>query len=224
MLLSAGLMVAGAMVFGPADPASATDVCAGTGTANIGAPGLLAPLFPLINQLGPTTANILLLQDSLETLPFNFFTDTGACTPDLTTLAAGGFVNGYCGHSGGQATDNDGHDFGWVSIGGTLIITGELTGLAQATPNPLIANNSCFTGHPNREGALTFIVAGAVNRINCIAQQLVPFLTLVTFPVPVTGLPVLSQTILSVTINIHSDGLIAAHIHGFLHVFAGLKL
>lgn len=215
MLLSIALAFAGVLVVGPSTPAAA-DVCAGQGTATV-TPGLLAPLFPIIAQLPDGSVTISVLQDSFAASSFAFGLSAGACAPGLGGITATGTLRGYCGHSGGAGTDDAGHLFGWISIGGTLLITGEITGAVQATPDPLLAGNSCFTSHT---GATSFIVVGAANRINCATN------TLNTTDVL---MPILSQilltttTVAGTTVNLHIGGL-GVHVTGHEHVCVGSPL
>lgn len=150
--IAAAALVAALLVMIPAAPASAdTGLCGGVGTATVGAPGN-GLYYPVV---GPK-----------KTLPFTF---GGGLLGGVTcvtleggkTLTAFGTINGYCGQSYGVgvAFGNSPHRFQFISSGGVLVITGEITGLATALPDPTIAGNSCL---PTGGGAFSFIVAGHV--------------------------------------------------------------
>lgn len=159
-LLSAALVATTFAVFASAQPASA-DVCAGTGNASV-APGLLYPILP------PTVSTGGVTFPNGHTAPASwaFSLSPGVCAPGLGGLSASGTLQGYCGHSVGSGTDTAGHKVSWMSLGTFLILNDEVTGIAQAVPNPAIAGNSCTTG------ATSFIVTGAANRVNCATQTL----------------------------------------------------
>jgi hypothetical protein len=188
VLLAAMLAGATSMVLTPS-PAAATDVCAGTGTADV-TPGLL---YPVTANSGPQ-ARLLIGDSTQHTFSFGF--TTGTCAPNLTKSTvspfATGVLLGYCGHSFGFGTTWNGHSFAWVSVGGTLVITGHLIGVVNAVPNPTIAGNSCIhvgtTADLATAGALTFIINGAVLLVHCSSlttvDQLTPLVTTGVLPSP----------------------------------------
>ncbi|HEX2039387.1 MAG TPA: hypothetical protein VHF47_06600 [Acidimicrobiales bacterium] len=160
-LLSAALAASTLAILGSGDPAVANNVCAGTGTAAIATPGLFYP------GVGTTTSTALPGSASLtlhalpKLLPFSFAPGaTGACVTGAFDVAANGFVSGWCGHSWGTGITTTGYRFSWVSVGGSLVVTGGLFGTVKAVPDAL-SGQSCATG------ALGFIIAGAVGFIHC---------------------------------------------------------
>lgn len=219
MLSAVVLVSAGALGPGPTNPASATNVCAGLGTATV-TPGLLAPIVPLTGSLPSLNTSIWLLLDALETSAFVFGIGPtgGICTSGTATqtITATGTVNGYCGHSAGSGVDDQGHVFGWVGVGTLLVITGELTGAVIANPNPTNPSTSCFNGHG---GATDFIVTGAVLRTNCAGSNTLTTLLTTVPVVPSLGLPL--YTIPIVNINVHVGGF-AVNVHGSAHACVGI--
>lgn len=140
-LAIAAVGVASFMVL-PASPASAdTAVCAGTGVATLTGDTLEYPVPSQAAVGGP-----------FSTAGFTFGL-TGVCVPG-GGLTAGGTVNGWCGDSYGNGTANVNHDFGFVGLGSVLIISGEVIGVVQATPD-------ATTGHSCTTGAGRFLVQGA---------------------------------------------------------------
>lgn len=154
----------------PIDPVGA-DVCAGTGSATVAAPGLQYPVVGTARTLG-----------------FSATLNTGTCLPGFGGLTATGTVEGYCGHSRGSGTDTDDHLFGFVSAGGILVVTSELTGVVVAVPN-VPAGESCIP--PN--GALQFILAGAVSRVNCVTNLLPGAATVTDLTAPLGDIGVFVQ-------------------------------
>ncbi len=142
-LLLAASAVATTFALGAgAAPASAdTDLCAGTGSANLSA-SLFYP------GGAPVTAS------------FSFGFTVGACHAKPEGLFAAGTVTGWCGLSVGAGATHNGHRFHWLGVGGELILTGEVTGVVNAVPNAL-ANQFCSTG------ANSFLVQGAVAKTHC---------------------------------------------------------
>jgi hypothetical protein len=160
-LLSAAMLAATVAVLAPTSTASA-DVCAGTGSATVGAPGLFYPV-----------------AGESKTLGFTFATTVGACAPPVSTggLGATGTVQGYCGHSTGSGNDGQGHTVQWTSAGSFLVLTGEVVGVVNAVPNAA-AGQSCTSG------ALSFLVTGVVTRQNCTTKSLTAGLTSTDLPAP----------------------------------------
>ena len=126
-LLLAATVLSTAVMF--ASPASAgTDVCAGTGTANLNT-GFGLPVL---------TSN---------TADFTFQL-TGACVVHGGGLTAHGTVTGACGLSSGKGTataHGEDHQFVFLSVGTTLNLTGpEVYGEVSAVEDPL-DSGSCLT-------------------------------------------------------------------------------
>lgn len=164
--LAVALIAATAAVLAPA-PASAHDaVCAGQGLATTGA-GLLYPLVgSSTSGTGTVTVN---LAPTTTTFAFGF--TLGDCVPLGSKpggLTASGTVSGWCGLSSGHGdTDNNPavtgpHPFAWVGVGSSLVITGELVGVVNASPN-VLNNESCTAAG----GADEFLVSGAVALRHC---------------------------------------------------------
>lgn len=143
MLLSAATLVTSMAVLAPT-PVSAADACAGTGTATV--PGGLN--YPVTTTSQPAPTN-------LSSFSFNF--NQGRCVTK-TSLSAAGTVHGHCGNSTGAGVTNNGRSFTWVGVGGTLVLSGGLTGVVNAAPDPTIAGNTCSVNF----GALFFLVNGSV--------------------------------------------------------------
>jgi hypothetical protein len=131
-------------------------VCAGTGTAHVD-----SPLFYPVNS---TTTSLPLSPHSAN-FTFHLNGTVAVCvtgtTPTLGGPSAVGTVHGWCGLSVGSGTLVGGGSFSWVGIGSFLLITGEVSGLVNASPN-LLANSSCLTN-----GASNFIVTGVAVRKSC---------------------------------------------------------
>ncbi|MEA3075093.1 MAG: hypothetical protein QOF60_1 [Actinomycetota bacterium] len=144
VLLTAALVGALALIIPTASPASAatTGVCAGVGFAST--PPLTYPITPG-SAPGFAAAN---------SGAFNFSLDNGACVPGAGTLTASGNLAGYCGLSGGTGVTNTGNSFGYIGIGSILLITGQVVGVVNATPDVVFTGQSCTTG------ATRFIVTG----------------------------------------------------------------
>lgn len=165
ILLAAALAASTFAVLAPTRPAVAdTDACAGTGTAIVGAPGLLYPgVGNSVTTTGTTTNSTVQLA---RKLPFSFAFHSppqGTCS-FKAGLFATGLVSGWCGHSWGTGVTDNGHRFAWVQAGPSWVITGELDGLIQAVPD-VLAGESCATG------ALGFVIAGAVELRHCAASK-----------------------------------------------------
>jgi hypothetical protein len=106
-------------------PAEAhVDACAGLGTMAVAAPGLF--YFPL--AVPPPAPAVTI------TLP--------TCTAGA--FVAVGTISGWCGHAWGSATAA-GHFFVFVIEGGTMILSGSVTGVIQVTPDATVGS-SCLTG------------------------------------------------------------------------------
>jgi len=203
LLLAAVLAGTTLMLLGPAQPASALEVCAGQGTAAV-TPGLLYPV--LFGVLGPMKDHLIdVLIGKPNTIHgFSITLAPGCVHPPSTTptpSTATGTLKGYCGHSVGTGT-LDGQAFSYVSFGTFLIITGHVVGAVSAIPAP--GTGSCLhfdtplpTPGSLPSGAGSFIVTGAAVKLNC-ANALPSASTLVDVPQqlvlvvePVTGLSVL---------------------------------
>jgi hypothetical protein len=166
MLLSATLVAGAAAVLVPASPAAAgIHVCAGLGQAIL-ATGLTYPV-TVSTDLPPHPVHLLVIQQSRKT-GFTFILNPGACgntnapnvktSPVPTPITASGTEAGWCGFSTGYGTlvlGSAAMRFGWIGIGGALIITGEVVGAVQTIPDTL-AGHSCN----NNRGASQFIIAG----------------------------------------------------------------
>ena len=170
--LGATLAASALVLVAPAPPASAdTNVCAGQGTATT------SPIFyPVRVVTTGTTASVTVLAPNTASFAFAFG-GLGVCAPGPKSLTATGTVSGWCGHSSGTGVTGQGHRFAWVSAASKLILTGEVTGIVNAAPDPTIAGNSCLTG------ATTFIVTGAVVLYHCLILKQ-KGLTTVTIPLP----------------------------------------
>jgi hypothetical protein len=175
MLLSATLVAGAAAILVPASPAAAgVHVCAGRGLANLGQ-GLTYPV-TVSTDLGHVV-HILVIQQPRKT-SFGFSLTVGQCvntngTTLKTGAAASGTVAGWCGFSTGYGVltlqDASGR-FGWIGIGGTLIITGEVAGIVNAVPDTL-AGHSCN----NNTGASQFLIAGgAIGFDHCLGGKHLP--------------------------------------------------
>jgi hypothetical protein len=220
-------------VLAPASPASASPCVVGLAAASV-TPGLLYPVTgPLITKSG----------NQLR-VDWNNGHTTGASWSILIPIAstcpggisASGTLNGYCGHSAGTGTDTAGHLIAWTSLGGFLVLTNELTGVAHATPDPLIVNNNCLhlgsvfgTGPPKGalpSGATRFLVSGAVWRFNCPASQLTTTLTGLIPPQQsvLTTLPIHVPlfTPIGLVDNVHVSTPHGLHVHTSTHVCTGV--
>jgi hypothetical protein len=154
MLLSAATVATAVAMFAPASPVSAdTDVCAGTGTAQLSG-GLVYP------AIDPNARNV----------GFSFSFSAGACVAKPEGLFASGTVSGWCGLSSGRGATHQGHRFAWLGVGGELVLTGEVVGVVNAVPNAL-AGQSCTT---NPGGASQFLVQGAALKVHCTVKPVKP--------------------------------------------------
>lgn len=133
-LLLAAAVVSTVGILGASPAQAHTTVCAGNGTAT------LSTGFSI-----PTT---------WRTANFSFSLNTGACA-DGSSLSATGTVNGACGESSGYGITNSGHVFTFVSTGGTLYVTGQVTGQVTVIEDPNDAN-SCLNGN-----AIRFLITGS---------------------------------------------------------------
>lgn len=154
-----------------APPAAATDVCGFTAIMHTG-----SLVYPVTVQPGLTLVTV----HQPRTVGFGIALPVGTCVSSDGTLTktftAGGTMTGWCGHSSGQGTANDGANFAWVQVGNTMVVTGHIVGTLTVTPNPTIPANDCLTG------AKTFIVAGNVVLLHCTVLTS----SLVTMPIPPT--------------------------------------
>ncbi|HEX2040006.1 MAG TPA: hypothetical protein VHF47_09790 [Acidimicrobiales bacterium] len=194
-LLATALTASTLAVLATAQPAAATQVCAGAGTAVVGSPGLFYPGAATVTfgtGTHTTTTTIAHIWPKLLVFAFSFAGGIGTCAPNVTKgLSAAGQVAGWCGHSWGTGITNNGFRFAWVSAGSMLLITGGLVGVINAVPNAL-AGESCTSG------ALNFLVTGAVVKVHCTFAKtktdtliIFPrqeFLTTTPYPPPFTGL------------------------------------
>lgn len=183
LLLAAVLAGTTLMLLGPAQPASAVYACAGTGTATV-LPGLLYPVLlgvgiPPASAPGKDHTIDVLIGGDTVAHGFTFRFILGACehppslpqapTPPQT---AAGTLRGYCGHSAGVGTFA-GDPFTYISVGGTLLITGHVVGAARV--DPILGTGSCVhvatpAGQPTFAlpgGATDFLVNGAIVGLNC---------------------------------------------------------
>ncbi|HVF74323.1 MAG TPA: hypothetical protein VM938_04690 [Acidimicrobiales bacterium] len=151
-LLLAAASIATVGMLAPTSPASAdTDVCAGTGTATLGAPGLGYPV------VTPS-----------RTVPFSFGFTAGTCTPVKTSLSASGTVTGNCGLSTGSGSTTNGHSFSFTSTGTVLVLTGDLSGTVSAVPDAT-HSGSCTNGTATR-----FLITGEVVKTHGTVPSLCP--------------------------------------------------
>jgi hypothetical protein len=158
--LAALATLAGIMtVFVPSSPTQAAvhAVCAGTGNAH-----LSAPLFYPVN---PTTTTIPLSPRSANfTFHLNGLAAACVTVPGATVTggpSATGTVHGWCGFSVGSGTvTGGGQAFSWIGIGSMLVVTGNATGVVNASPN-LVAGDSCVSG------ADDFIITGVAVLTSC---------------------------------------------------------
>jgi hypothetical protein len=161
-MLAAVAAVSGIVtMFSPSSPAQAAvhAVCAGTGNANLD-----NTLFYPVNS---TTTGIPLSPRSAN-FTFHLGEDgnVGVCltgtTPTVGGPSATGTVHGWCGLSVGSGTvTGAGSTFSWIGIGSFLLVTGEVSGLVNASPN-LLGGDSCLTN-----GADDFIVTGVAVQKSC---------------------------------------------------------
>ena len=176
MLLSATLVAGAAAILVPASPASAgVHVCAGTGiavlTTGLTYPATTVAAVPPAVPLPPNPHPVhVTVTHQARTTGFSFgFGPAGACVNSNPTppgpgnvkfsVNADGLVSGWCGLSSGTGTLRLGNNprFAWVGIGGTLILTGGVTGVVAAVPDTL-AGHSCNS----HAGASQFTVVGDV--------------------------------------------------------------
>jgi len=193
-LLGAALVLSALAVLSPAPASADTNVCAGQGIANV-APGLTYPV-TAVTTTAPSL-DVRVRQPRTSGFAFNF--TIGTCAPDLgKALNATGTLTGWCGHSSGQGVTSNGHAFSFVSAGSFLLITGEVTGIVNAIPDPtLLPGNSCNSD----TGAFRFLVTGAALLHHCVAVNTV---TLQTVPIP-PGLTV--TTVGPITVGVHTGPL-----------------
>jgi hypothetical protein len=81
--------------------------------------------------------------------------------PTLGGHSATGTVHGWCGLSVGSGAVTSGGSFSWIGVGGVLVVTGELNGVAHVFPN-LLAGDSCLT-----TGADDFVIHELVADTSC---------------------------------------------------------
>ena len=216
ILASAVLAAVPALVtLGSSQPASATGVCAGTGTASLSV-GLVYPLSDTtVNTGGPvpgltTTVTV----HGLRTANFGLTITTGACS-DGTSLSATGTLHGWCGHSAGTGVSGDGHLFGYTSAGSILVVTGGLVGVAHAAPDT-VGGQSC--NGATSPGASVFIVAGAVAKVHCTTDVLSTGLT--GIPATQTLIGILPTAPLTIhTVHVTTD---AIEVHYRVHACFGV--
>lgn len=197
-LLPAALVL-GTLGFVPAPPAAAdTNVCAGQGVANVG-PGLTYPVTATTST--SPAVDVRVRQPRTAGFAFNF--SLGTCAPDLgKALNAGGVLTGWCGHSSGQGVTSNGHRFAWISAGGVMLFTGEVTGVGHAKPDPTWSNNTCNSV----QGAFRFLIEFVVVLDHC---RVIQTSTLLTVPIP----PFLTATTIGPTTwGIHT-GPLNEHVH-----------
>jgi hypothetical protein len=188
-LLGATLVLSALSVLAPAPASADNNVCVGQGTANVG-PGLTYPV--TVETTTAPTVDVRVRQP--RTAGFAFLFGIGTCAPDLNKqLTAGGTLTGWCGHSSGQGTTSNGHNFAFVSAASFLIITGEVVGIVNAVPDPLAANNSCNSSG----GANRFLVTGAVALVHC----------------PVAGVVVLTAIPITATLTVTTVGPLTVGVH-----------
>lgn len=134
---SAALLVGSLGALVSASPASALDVCVGTGTATT-----VAPLFYPVTA---TAAPAVTVHAPTMT-PWAFAAGVATCAPALAkAMAATGVVSGWCGHSSGSGVTANGYRFAWVTAGGTMVFTGGLTGIGQVEANVFVGD-TCVGG------------------------------------------------------------------------------
>jgi hypothetical protein len=209
ILLAAMLAGTTLMLFGPSQPANAVVVCAGQGQATVN-PGLLYPILGGITGAGKDHVVDILIGDHNITHGFSFMFTLGACVhpPGTGTspVAGAGTLKGYCGHSSGTGTLG-GQQFAYVSVGGTLILTGHVIGLANAVPAP--GTGSCAHFEPATQlpsGATVFLINGAGVGLNC--NNALPPIEILT--------RVLDQVVL-VTEPVTGSSLLGVHVHLGVH-------
>lgn len=219
--LSAVLIASVAMVLAPARPAAA-DVCAAPAIPAAVPAGLLGPVNP--PQIELTGQQLTILFPDGYSAGVAWSLTGGVCTGG-GTVAATGTLQGYCGHSTGTGTSGPDHLVAWTSIGTFLILTHEVTGVVSAIPDPTITGNSCIhggsvlgntLGTPLPSGALTFIVTGAVWRVNCTVEQLQTTLVLTGGVSTLTDIPHQNLPHFGLVSNIHVT-IPGAHAHVSVH-------
>jgi hypothetical protein len=178
--LSAVVFAHAAATLLPASPASAAGACAGVGTMTV-TPGLLSPVVTSPAPLGVTVTGSTVAAFMMTLFPGTCVHEPGGTTPNVN---ASGLVSGWCGLTSGTGTLNGGR-FSWIGVGGLMVMTGDMTGVATMTPGPG-QNESC--GMPS--GATSFIVAGAGLTLHCVKTFPHNGSLLLTIPIPTTlGLP-----------------------------------
>ena len=106
---------------------------------------------------------------------FHLDPDLSECTGAPDNLSASGTVHGWCGLSSGSGVTSAGTSFGWVGVGGTLVLSGGLSGAVNAVPN-VVLGDLCSTG------ADDFVINGAVVNHSCKAASLPPVSVPMTKP------------------------------------------
>ena len=216
IVVSAVLAATTITMLGPNRPASATSVCVVVlGTVNL-SQGLVYPLTDTTvgTVVGVPLTTTVTIHGS-RTADFAFsFGQLNQCIPG-GNASASGTLHGWCGHSAGQGTTDDGFRFGYTSAGSILVVTGGLVGVANAIPNPLITGNSCIG-----TGASQFLVTGVVAKVHCSLANVLSFgLTTI-----VPGDQKRLLDILPIILTVHSlhvaNDPIEAHHH--VHVCTGL--
>jgi hypothetical protein len=157
-MLAAVTIVSGLVtVFSPTSPAQSAihSTCTGTGNAHLD-----NTFFYPVNStttappLSPRSANFT----------FHLNGTAAACVTGTTTTLGGpsatGQVHGWCGLSVGSGAVTGGGSFSWVGIGSWLSLSGQVSGLVNATPN-------LFTGDSCVSGADDFIVTGEAEIKSC---------------------------------------------------------
>jgi hypothetical protein len=143
--------------------------CAGTGNAHLD-----DTLFYPVPQSAPKSANFTFHLNGLA----------AACVttnpPGTTTTgpSATGTVHGWCGLSVGSGTLTGGGSFSWIGIGSMLIVTGEVSGVVNATPN-IPGGDLCSSG------ADDFLITGVAVQKSCTPTP--PTSVPVTIPTGPTG-------------------------------------
>jgi hypothetical protein len=161
-LLLAAASIATVGMLAPTSPASADeDVCVGTGTATLTPTGSLGFGYP-VNAGNATTTSPHVLHP--HSAGFSFTYTAGACVVKAS-LTATGSVTGYCGLSSGSGSTTNGHSFSFNSVGTVLVLTGDLTGVTSALPDPT------HSGSCTNETATRFLITGVGVKTHGVVPQ-----------------------------------------------------
>lgn len=119
-------------------PASAAGACVGSGTSQKGAP----IYFPGIGPEQTTTFEwtLTVLEACTPTSP------VGGAAPDISR--ATGVITGWCKLFSGQGVFASGERFSFRNVGGVVVITGDVLGVAQVEPN-MLGGQNCIAGAVN---------------------------------------------------------------------------